>query len=211
MKKRSVDKKIKNFQALLEKMEPLENARLKRWRSMIVFLFAFGFFLAMLWVFYNGYESKIYAHSVYVKNIILLEYSNQNEKDRVLAKPLIIPMTEASIEKKPEIDLGNWEKYFSVKDKDDLLVLQSADKKSVSLGDIITYNIFILARPGKVYKSLVLYDFLPKGAELIWDKTMSKDGFRQDGNIIQWTLGDFGSRNDGKPVFLVKKFHVRIK
>lgn len=211
MKKREIDKNIGKITELFNKMEPLESRVLKKWRALLVFFFSLGFLLAMLWVFYSGYGSQIYAETRYLKNISLVEYNTESGVGgKILSKPLIIPITEATLGNRQKIDLGNWNKLKDLA-KEGLLIFQTADKKAAQVGDIITYNNYLLIFPGKTYKNLVLYNLLPERADLIWDKTMSADDFFQSGDVVGWKIGDIDVENKEKPILFVKKFHVKVK
>ena len=210
MKKRIIDRKLTGLQVIIEKMEPLENVRLKRWRAGLVLFFSFGFLLAMVWVSYQGYEGKIYAQGRHLNNIVVLEYDNQGVKRKLIANPLVLDGEGKSIKTTMQIDLENLDKYLSDKGEN-LFVFQTANKKTAYSGSIITYNIYILNTSGQAFKSLVLYDLLPAGAELIWDKNLSSDEFKQIGDVLLWSIGDFTARDDNTPALLTKTFRVKVR
>ena len=210
MKKRTIDKDLNTLQSFLKKMEPLESWRLKKWRALLVIFFSLGFLLAMLWVFYNGYESQTYAEVRSLKNIALVEYVHGGINKKILTEPLFIPITQTSVLNRQKIDLGNWDKFKSSQNGN-LLIFQTADKKTVQPGDVVTFNVYVIAFPGGVYNDLTLYNLLPKRSELIWDKTMSTDNFKQNGRTIQWIIGALDVKDKQEPVLIVKKFHLKVK
>jgi len=213
MRKRKIDNKMSSVQSFLERMEPLQDSKLKKWRAGLVVLFSLGFLTAMIWISYEQYLEKIYATGPILKNVVSLEYRQPDGQDnKLVADPLLIFLSDRSVEKSPVLDLGNWDSFFATKGGVPVRIFQTADRQMSKSGDIITYNIYVLNTSSQAIRDIVLYDLLPMGTEFVRVKEGGPDKFDKQANLLEWNIDELpGMDQQGDLQPVIKTFQVRVK
>lgn len=177
---------IKENISLLAKLEPLSDARLKRWRAILVALFLLGFLSASVWLVSGGWTQKTASSGCFIINTVSFAYENnlgQTGPTVVYGNFLI---SKETADKLPRAEPDFVQKQII--NPSDLAIDLVSNKNSVASGDVLNYEISLNHLAPDRFNRIIVYVLLSDQLLVDLESLPADLDYNQADQLLLWSV-----------------------